>query len=90
MIQALDKVNAQSGLLTLKVGASGQFGALTVSVQACIVRPADQPSDAAAFLTVTDSHVEGPVFKGWMLRSQPSLSMLEHAIYDLRVLGCGA
>ena len=90
MIQALDKVNAQSSVLTLKVGTSGQFGALTVSVQSCMVRPVDQPADATAFLTVTDSHAEGPVFSGWMLRSQPSLSMLEHAIYDLRVVGCGA
>ncbi|HXT82118.1 MAG TPA: DUF2155 domain-containing protein [Acetobacteraceae bacterium] len=88
-LQALDKINAQSKMLTIKVGGSAQFGSLTIQVKACVIRPPDQPADAAAFLIVTDSHAETPGFSGWMLRSDPSLSMLQHPLYDLRVLGCG-
>jgi hypothetical protein len=87
-LQALDKVNAQSAALTLKVGGSASFGSLTIVAKACVIRPADQPADAAAYLDVTDSHPDAPAFDGWMLQNEPSASMLQHPIYDLRVTGC--
>jgi hypothetical protein len=85
---ALDKVNAQATELTVTVGQSATFGSLTITVKACSVRPPDQPADAAAYLHITDSHVDAPGFDGWMLRDEPSVSMMQHPIYDLRVAGC--
>ena len=89
-LQVLDKVNAQNGLLTVKVGQEAQFGSLSIQVQACSNHPPDQPQDSAAFLTITDSHADAPGFRGWMLANNPSLSMLQHPIYDVRVIGCRA
>ncbi len=57
-LQALDKINAQTAALTIKVGGSVTFGSLTIVAKACAVRPSDQPADAAAYLIVTDSHPE--------------------------------
>jgi hypothetical protein len=87
-LQALDKVNAQASALTIKVGQSATFGSLTITAKACVTRPTDQPADAAAFLGVTDSHPDSPGFDGWMLQAEPSVSMMQHPIYDLRVTGC--
>ncbi len=87
-VQALDKVNAQAAVLTIKVGAAASFGSLTINAKACVIRPTDQPADAAAFLAVTDSHADAPGFSGWMLKDEPSVSMMEHPVYDLRVAGC--
>ena len=87
-LQALDKVNAQSTPLTIKVGQSAAIGSLTITVKACVVRPPDQPADAAAFLDVTDSHADQPGFKGWILETEPAVSMMQHPIYDLRITGC--
>ncbi len=89
-IQVLDKVNARDRSLTVKDGASVQFGSLTIVVRSCVVRPVDQPPDAAAYLVVTDAHPDQPKFRGWMFRSDPSVSMMQHPIYDIRVLGCRA
>lgn len=89
-LQVLDKVNAQNALLTVKVGQDAQFGSLDIQVQACDVRPPDQPQDSAAFLAITDSHADAPGFRGWILANDPSLSMLQHPIYDVRVVGCKA
>ena len=89
-LQVLDKVNAQNALLTVKVGQEAQFGSLNIQVQACTIHPPDQPQDSAAFLTITDSHADAPGFRGWMLANNPSLSMLQHPIYDVRVVGCRA
>lgn len=88
MLQALDKVNARSQTFDVRVGASAHFGSLTIAVRSCVVRPPDQPADAAAFLDVTDATAGAPAFHGWMFRSDPAVSMLQHPIYDLRVLGC--
>jgi len=88
-LQALDKVNAQAQSLTVKVGQPVSFGSLTITVRACMIRPVDQPPDAAAYLAVTDSHPDSPGFDGWMLSNEPSVSMMQHPIYDLRVSGCG-
>lgn len=87
-LQALDKVNAQTQLLTVNVGQSVTFGSLTITVKACMTRPADQAADAAALLDVQDSHSDAPPFNGWMLAAEPSASMLQNPVYDLRVAGC--
>jgi len=86
----LDKVNALSAVLDVKVGQQGKFGSLTIQVQACKIHPADQARDSAAYLTITDSHADVPGFQGWMLANEPSASMLQSPIYDVRVVGCQA
>jgi hypothetical protein len=88
VLQALDKVNARSQTLDVRVGASAHFGSLTIAVRSCVVHPPDQPADAAAFVDVTDATAGAPAFHGWMFQSDPAVSMLQHPIYDLRVLGC--
>ncbi len=87
-LQALDKVDAQAKELTIKVGETARFGSLTIAVKSCIIRPPNLPADAAAYLAVTDSHPDQPGFDGWMLQDEPSVSMMQHPIYDLRVTGC--
>ncbi len=87
-LQILDKVNAQNALLTVKVGQEVQYGSLTIQVAACDGRPRDQPQNSAAFLTITDSHADQPGFRGWMLANDPSVSMLQHPIYDVRIVAC--
>ena len=87
-LQVLDKVNAQSSVLTVKVGQQAQVGSLTIQVQACDTHPPDQPQDSAAYLNITDSRADASGFHGWMLANNPSLSMLQHPIYDVRVVGC--
>ncbi len=89
-LQVLDKVNAQSTTLTVKVGQQGQYGSLTIQVQACDTHPPDVPQDAAAYLKITDSHSDEPGFQGWMLADNPSASMLQNPMYDVRVVGCQA
>jgi hypothetical protein len=85
---ALDKVTARSTPFSLRVGQMVSFGSLSIALRACDVRPPDQPADAAAFLDITDSHAGGAPFHGWMLVSAPSVSMLRHPIYDVRLAGC--
>lgn len=88
LVQVLDKVNAQNTVLTVKVGEQAEYGSLSIQVQACDVHPPDQVQDSAAYLNVTDSHADTPAFHGWMLAAEPSVSMLQNPMYDVRVVGC--
>lgn len=90
-LQALDKVNARTARLTAKVGEPVHYGTLTVTVKACRAQAEGQGDDAEAWLEITDSRIARgvvPVFSGWMFANAPSVSMLEHPVYDIRVLGC--
>jgi hypothetical protein len=87
-LEVLDKVNAQNAVLAVKVGQEAQFASLNILVQACDTHPRDQAQDSAAFLTISDRHNDAPGFRGWMLANDPSLSMLQHPIYDVRVISC--
>ncbi len=87
-IAALDKLSAQPTDVTIPVGGSAQFRTLTIAVRSCLVRPPNQPADAAAWLDVTDSHPGSPEFHGWMLAGEPELAVLPSPLYDVRLLGC--
>jgi hypothetical protein len=88
VLQLLDKVDAQSATLTIKAGEAAKYGALTIAVRACDVSAPNGRPDATAFLDISDSHADLPSFHGWVLKSDPSVSMLQHPIFDVRVLGC--
>ncbi len=87
-LQVLDKVNARATPLTLKVGQSADNVSLSITLRACEVRPPDLPQDSAAYLDIKDSRPGAPGFHGWMFSNEPALSMLEHPIYDLHLVGC--
>lgn len=87
-IAALDKLSAQPTTLAIKAGSSAPFQTLTITVRSCLVRPPDQPADAAAYLDVTDSRPNSPEFHGWMLAGEPALSVFQSPLYDLRLLRC--
>jgi hypothetical protein len=90
-LQVLDKVTARISILRAPVNEPVQVGALTVRVAACNARPLDEVPDAAAFIEVSDSRRAAGaqlVFRGWMFANAPGVSMLEHPVYDLRVLAC--
>jgi hypothetical protein len=90
-LQALDKVTARVTRLEAPVDQVVRFGTLSVTVRACRARPADEVPDSAAFLEIRDSRAgDGapPAFRGWMFANTPAVSMLEHPVYDVRVLEC--
>ncbi len=89
-LQTLDKVNARPSNITVTLGQPQQYGTLSITMRACRMRGEGQTPDSAAWLEIVDTRGGGaqPVFKGWMFASAPSASMVEHPLYDVRVLGC--
>ncbi len=88
VLRVLNKIDATSAMMTVAVGRTAQFGALTLGVQSCLVRPANMVADAAAYLVITDKHADDPAFRGWVLANEPWVSMLQSPLYDVRLVGC--
>lgn len=88
MIRLLDRMTGQVSDATLAKGEAQGLGRLTIQMDECRY-PADLPlGEAFAHLTITDSELPEPLFKGWMIASSPALSALDHPRYDVWVLQC--
>ena len=90
-LQALDKVTARVTILEARVGGSVDFGSLTINLRSCQGRSPEEVPDAAAWMEITDSRAAAgspPAFRGWMFANAPGVNMLEHPVYDIRVLEC--
>ncbi len=88
-LRALDKMLGQPTDIELSMGQTVVFGRIAIRVIECRYPAADPGGDAFAHLEVLD--LEGvTLFDGWMIASSPALNALEHARYDVWVLGCDA
>ena len=74
--------------LTLGIGETAGLGWLQITLGDCRY-PVDNPSgDAYAWLVIREEAGAAPVFEGWMIASSPGLNALDHARFDVWVLGC--
>ncbi len=90
-LHALNKIAARVSQIWVPVGGEARFGRLTINVLACRKRPPEEPPEAAAFMEIVDAGADEQavaVFRGWMFASSPSLSAMEHPLYDIWVAGC--
>jgi hypothetical protein len=90
-LQGLDKVTARTQRFYAPVGEPTRFGTLSITVGDCLVNVPEAPPESVAYLTIVDNkpgQAEEKLFAGWMFASTPSLSALDHGVYDVRVLSC--
>jgi len=97
MLRALDKVTATTRDYTVKVGDTLEYGSLSIDAVHCEKRPPEELPETFAFLKIRDAVLDGKgqetdeaevVFSGWMFGSRPTLSALDHGVYDVWVIGC--
>lgn len=100
VIQALDKVTAESMRFEAAVGRPVRYKSLVFTVKACERTAPDEPiDDSIAYLTIDSQPRPAPgkpippprqAFKGWMYASSPGLHPLEHPVYDAWLISCRA
>lgn len=98
IVQALDKVTAETIRFAVPVGQSRRWRGLVFRARACETTAADEPMrDSMGYLEVRSqprsSDGQGAsrqVFQGWMFASSPGLNPLEHSLYDAWVVACQA
>ena len=100
VIEALDKVTAESLRFEAAVGRPVRYKSLVFTVKACErSAPEEAIDDSIAYLTVDSQPRAAPgrpalaprqTFKGWMYASSPGLHPLEHPVYDAWLITCRA
>ncbi|MFZ4541409.1 MAG: DUF2155 domain-containing protein [Rickettsiales bacterium] len=92
VIRALNKVTAQSELITLKPSEGVKFGQLIIRAVACQISSPKSQTDYAGLLDISEEMPTGvqpkQLFKGWMYASSPSIAALEHPVYDVTMVEC--
>lgn len=90
-LQSLDKVTARTQTFEADVGSTIKYGPIYIKIQTCRKAPPIEEPEAAAFLQIWEITPEGTskwIFSGWMFKSSPALSAMDHPIYDVWVLDC--
>jgi hypothetical protein len=100
VIEALDKVTAESLRFEAAVGRPIRYKSLVFTVKACERSAPEEPADdSIAYLTIDSQPRPAPgrpplaprqTFKGWMYASSPGLHPLEHPVYDAWLITCRA
>ena len=92
VLQGLDKETARILTFGGKVGETVRFRTLDIVIRRCQRTPPHKPPERAAFLQIYDIDPETGqrtmAFSGWMFKSRPALSALDHPIYDVWVKDC--
>ncbi|MDE1905946.1 MAG: DUF2155 domain-containing protein [Rhodospirillales bacterium] len=87
----LNKIDGSTRTITIPVGGQANAGDLTVSVQACEMRPPGVLPDAAVFITLQSNAAQnggGQVYRGWMVHSAPGATDAGDAGEAFRVITC--
>jgi len=95
VVQALNKTTAKTSILNLKIGEKISFGSLKIIAHKCWQSPLEQKPENKILLEIfefknesEEKYSEKRIFYGWMFSSSPSISSLEHPIYDITALNC--
>ena len=100
LIQILDKATAKAIDVEVKVGSIYKFKNIDIKIHKCWQAPLDQKPDSKILIeviekiptsmpnSVKDKELKNKIFYGWMIASSPSVSGLEHPIYDIVALNC--
>ncbi len=90
-LRGLNKVTARVSTIKGALGTPLSFGTLDITVRACWTAPADKQPEHAALVEIVENRPDTgqiSLFSGWMFASSPTLSALEHPVYDISVLAC--
>ncbi len=92
VLQGLDKETARILTFGGPVGETVRFRTLDIAIRRCQRPPPGEPPERAAFLQIYDIDPETGkrtiAFSGWMFKSKPALSAMDHPIYDVWVKDC--
>ena len=89
VLRGLDKLNGIASDIEIDPGQSVALGRIEITLEEPCRYPEGNPAgDAFAYLSVRETDVQQPVFRGWMIASAPALNAMDHPRYDVWVLRC--
>ena len=91
ILGALNKVSGKISKIKIEDNEETYFGTLKIIVSTCKASLPEDPPENLAFIQIWDKKFdkeEKKIFSGWMFSSSPSISAVDHAVYDVWVIDC--
>lgn len=90
-IQALNKITGKSYEYKIKINDSQNFERLIITPLYCWKSSPSEIPENKVLLKVVENKInkgQEEIFYGWMFSSSPSISTLEHPMYDVKIVNC--
>ena len=87
-LSVLNKITANVEKLDIKLKKNFNHGELRIYPIDCYLSNPEEKSETAVYLNIYHNSKDQKIFSGWMLKSLPSISAIEHPIYDIWVNDC--
>ena len=87
-LSVLNKITANVDNLDIKLKENFEYGELRIYPIDCYLSSPEEKPETAIYLNVYHNTKDEKIFSGWMLKSLPSISAIEHPIYDIWVNEC--
>jgi hypothetical protein len=87
----LNKITAKSVKKAFSLGEIKFFGNLSIEVHKCVKSTDPFNANNLMLLTIFDNKIDDDnlsVFHGWIVSSNPSISTLEHPVYEVISVDC--
>ena len=94
IIQVLNKTNAKSEIFEIDVNKKTTINSLKLTIHKCWQAPLQQRPESKMLIEISEADSsqknskEKRIFYGWIFASSPSISSLEHPIYDIVAINC--
>tara|TARA_B100000029_G_scaffold283923_1_gene277619 strand:- start:9812 stop:10207 length:396 start_codon:yes stop_codon:yes gene_type:complete len=91
ILGALNKVSGKISKIKVEDNQEFTFGTLKIIVNTCNKSLPEDPPENTAFVQIWDTKIDSDnkkIFNGWMFSSSPSISAVDHAVYDVWVIEC--
>ena len=90
-LMGLDKITAKTSEIKIKLGDTKKFGLLEIKALKCGKSIKDETGDVA-YIQVKDisenQNEKVFIFNGWTFSSNPSITPIDHAVYDIWLVSC--
>ena len=87
-LSILNKITATVKKVNIEIKESYIHDDLRIFPIFCKLSTPDERPEVSSYLNIYDRKTNNKIFAGWMLKSLPSISSMEHSLYDIWINDC--
>ena len=87
-LKILNKITANVEQVKIKLKENFEYDYLEIYAIDCYLSGKYEKTEKAVYLNIYNREIDEKIFNGWMLKTLPSISSLEHPIYDIWIEDC--
>ena len=87
-LKILNKITANVEQIEIKLKENFKYDYLEIYAIDCYLSDKYEKTEKAVYLNIYNREIDEKIFNGWMLKTLPSISSLEHPIYDIWIEDC--